>query len=423
MLGGAKYPLEAVAKADTFTNVAGNRVIFTRDESGRVSGYRLPDNTASESEAEDQIFQRLSVGGDFSTEMWYPRLAAREPGYEYRYTVPDDFRDGLPVGSIHATDLDTARINAMIRGIIDQTYPDVHSILLVKDGHLVLEEYFYEYDRETPHQLRSATKSVVSALVGTAIDQGLIESTDSRVLPNFTSEYDSINHLTPEKEKITIDDLLTHQSGLACDDWNPDSPGNEVRMGQTGDWVKFILDLPMAAKPGTEAKYCSGGTVVLGRLVEKAAGIPLEAFAERHLFEPLGIEEHKWRFEPDSSSSETFTQLYLRPRDMAKFGLLFSNGGRWDGREVISEGWIRKSTASQATVGDTDYGYLWWRPYLHVRGGHRNAIAAQGNGGQEIYLWPELDMVAVLTGGNYNQSSPTNRLFINHILPPVEASE
>jgi CubicO group peptidase (beta-lactamase class C family) len=423
LIGGSKYPLRPVSEADTFTNVAEERVIFTRDDTGHVSGYRLPGGTASESVEGDQTFRRLSSGDDFPDEMWYPRLAAREPGYEYRYTVPEDLDDGLPVGSIHATDLDPSRVNAMTRGIINQTYSDVHSILLVKDGQLVLEEYFYEYDRSTPHQLRSATNSVVSALVGIAIDQGLIESTGSLVLPHFASDYVSIKHFTSEKEQITVGDLLTHQSGLACNDWNPDSPGNEVRMGQTGDWVKFILDLPMISKPGTEPKYCSGGVVVLGRLVEKLVGIPLEAFAERHLFGPLGIEKYKWRFEPDSSSAETFAQLYLRPRDMAKFGLLFSNDGRWNGHQVISEEWVETSTSSQATLGDTDYGYLWWRPYLHVPGGHRNAIAAQGNGGQEIYLWPELDMVAVLTGGNYNQSSPTNRLFIDHILPRVKANE
>lgn len=410
LLGGAKYPLTPRAGTDTFVNASNERVVFARDGGGRISGYWLPDQT-------NEMFSLLSAGGDFPLSMWYPRLAAREPGYQYSYDVPADLGDGLAVGSILATDLDTARIGAMIRGILDRTYPDVHSVLIVKDGRLVLEEYFYHYHREAPHQLRSATKSVVSALVGIAIDRGLIRSVDSPVLPVFAAEFHSIEHLTAAKERITIRDLLTHRSGLACDDWDPQSPGNEVRMGQTGDWVKFILDLPMTSDPGSEAHYCSGGSVVLGQLVEKLAGIPLEAFAEAHLFRPLGIHDYRWRVAPDSSSSATFGQLYLRPRDMMKFGLLFANGGRWHEQQVISEAWIEASTSAQATVGDTDYGYLWWRPYLNVPGGRHDAIAAQGNGGQEIYLWPGLDMVVVLTGGNYNRDSPSNRLFIEHILP------
>ena len=413
LIGGAKYPLLPRAGTDTFVNASDERVVFARDDGGRVSGYRLLDGA-------NEMFRRLTAGGDFPLDMWYPRLAAREPGYVYRYAVPDDLGDGLAVGSILATDLDTARIGAMIRGIIDRTYPDVHSVLIARQGRVVLEEYFYHYDRGTPHQLRSATKSVASALVGIAIDRGLIRDLDTPVLPFFADEYQSIDHLTAAKERITVRDLLTHRSGLDCDDWSQESPGNEVRMGRTGDWVKFILDLPMTSDPGGEARYCSGGVVVLKRLVEKVAGIPLEAFAEEHLFGPLGIEEYTWRFDPDSSSAATFTQLYLRPRDMMKFGLLFSNGGRWNGKQVISEAWVTASTSSQTSVGDTDYGYLWWRPYLNVPGGRHNAIAAQGNGGQEIYLWPELDMVVVLTGGNYNRQSPSNRLFIEHILPTVQ---
>lgn len=413
LLGGAKYPLTPVPEHDTFINVADERVVFVRDDAHRVSGYQSPGGGS------DRVFRLLSAGGDFPIEMWYPRLAARETGYTYRYAVPEDVADGFAVGSVRDTDLDSARIDTMVRRLVAGAYPDVHSVLIVKDGRLVVEEYFYEYDREALHQLRSATKSFVSALVGIAIDQGLIAGVETPVLPYFEEEYGPIEHLTDAKRRITVGDVLSNRSGLACDDWNPESPGNEGKMVQSGDWVAFALNLPMATEPGTVARYCSAGTKILGRLVEKASGMPLETFAERHLFDPLGIEEYEWRFDPDSSSSETFTQMYLRPRDMAKFGVLFLNGGRWKGRQVISEEWVETSTARHATVGDTAYGYLWWRPYLNVSGGRHYAIAAQGNGGQEIYLWPDLDMVVVLTGGNYNRSSHTNRLFIDHILPPL----
>src|SRR3546814_846025 len=128
----------------------------------------------------------------------------------------------------------------MVRKIISGEYPDQHSVLIAKGGRLVVEEYFYEYDAAMPHQLRSATKSFVSALVGIAIDRGLIESVEATVLPYFADEYGSFQHLTPAKERMTIEDLLTQRSGLDCDDWDADSPGNEVEMGRSSDWVKFV---------------------------------------------------------------------------------------------------------------------------------------------------------------------------------------
>ncbi|MEM8960183.1 MAG: serine hydrolase [Acidobacteriota bacterium] len=412
LLGDAKYPLTPTPERDVFVNVSDERVIFVRDDARRVTGYRA-------GAASDRVFERLAEGGDFPTEMWYPRLAAQKPGYAYRYAVPEELADGLAVGSVRDTDLDTSRIDTMIQRLIAGAYPDVHRLLIVKNGRLVVEEYFYEYDRATPHPLRSATKSFISALVGIAIDRGLIDGVETKVLPFFEDEYDAIKHLTDAKRRIRVGDLLANQSGLACDDWDSDSPGNESTMVQSADWVAFVLDLPMVSEPGTKAAYCSGGPVVLGRLVEKVAGVPLEVFAERHLFGPLGITAYEWRFDPDASSSETFIQLSLRPRDMAKFGILFSHAGRWNNRQVVSKQWVEASTTRHATLGGTDYGYLWWRPYLNVTGGRHDAIAAQGNGGQEIYLWPDLDMVVVLTGGNYNRSSHTNRLLIEYILPPL----
>lgn len=414
-IAGSRYPLSATARPDTFRNAPGAPVAFVRDGTGAVAGYTLP-------EARDgRVYRRLGDGAPVPEAVWFPRLAARDGTYQYAYAVPDDLGDGLPVeapGRRGETVLDPRRLRAMIQRIAEGAYPGVHSVLVLEGGALVLEEYFYEYDRATPHQLRSATKSVISALVGIAIDQGLLGGVDDPVLPYFGDLYDARLSEDDEKARITIGDLLTQRSGLACDDWNPASPGNEVRMGQAEDRVRFVLDLPMAGGRGEEARYCSGGVVVLGRLVELAAGVPLEAFAERHLFEPLGIETYEWRFNPDHSTGETFSQLWLRPRDMAKLGLLYANGGRWNGRQVVSEQWVNASLLPHTTLGDTDYGYLWWRPYLNVSGGAHHGLSAQGNGGQEIQIWPGVDLVVVLTGGNFNRRSPTNRLLIDYILPP-----
>lgn len=413
LLDGNQYLLASTSQRDVFMNTSQQHVVFIRNDSGHVSGYTLPDENAG------IVYDRLSAGADLPADMWYPRLEAQEKPYTYTYTPPQTLEDGLTIGSLYNSSLDSARIHEMIEHISEGVYPGVHSVLILEDDSLVLEEYFYGYDRDAQHQMRSATKSFISTLIGIAIDQGLLQNTAAPILPYFAEEYHTLENLSDAKQSITVRDLLTQRSGLACDDWNPESPGNESLMGQSADWIKFTLDLPMVHTPGTVTSYCSGGVVVLGRLIEKLAGVPLETFARMHLFEPLGIEDYDWRFEPDRSSAQTFTQLYLRPRDMVKFGLLYSKKGRWKGHQVISEQWTQTSLASHTLVGDTDYGYLWWRPYLNVPGGRHHGIAAQGNGGQEIYLWPALDMIVVLTGGTYNQRSHTNTLLINYILPPL----
>jgi CubicO group peptidase (beta-lactamase class C family) len=160
---------------------------------------------------------------------------------------------------------------------------------------------------------------------------------------------------------------------------------------------------------------------VLGRLVEKVSGQPLETFARENLFEPLGIRNFDWRFKPDRSSINTFCQLSLTPRDMMKIGLLYLNGGTWNGRRVLPAEWVSASTTKHTAVGDTDYGYLWWRPYLAVPGGRHHGFLATGNGGQKIFLWPSLDLVVVITAGNYNMQSHANELAIKYILPAISA--
>lgn len=408
LISGAKYPLRPVSP-DTFANSQGQHVVFAR-ESGRVAGYTLPDSP--------RLLRRLSSNVRLPEAMWYPRLPAKR-GLAYAYVMPADRNDGLKVGTLKGSGLEPARIEEMIRRILQDRYPDVHSVLIVKNGALVLEEYFYEYDVTVPHALRSATKSIVSALVGLAIEDGFIRGVQEPVLSYFQGDYASIENMTDAKGRITLEHLLTNRSGLACNDWDVKSPGNETQMGKTENWVKFILDLPMLHEPGTEASYCSGGVIILGRIVEKAAGMPIEQYARKRLFEPLGIDTFEWRFDPDRSSEDTFCQLSLRPRDMAKLGLLFLNGGLWNEQQVIPKAWVETSTARHTSLGGTDYGYLWWRPYLTMDGGRHHGILATGNGGQKIFLFSELDMVVVLTGGNYNTSSPANELLINYVLPPV----
>jgi CubicO group peptidase (beta-lactamase class C family) len=229
----------------------------------------------------------------------------------------------------------------------------------------------------------------------------------------------------PRKGRLTLRDLLTMRSGLACDDWTASSPGNESRMYQSPDWVKFVLDLPMTEQPGTRAHYCSGNVAVAGRIVERVSGMRLPAFAQQHLFTPLGIRARdvRWNYTLSASNATTFSQIYLRPRDMLKLGLLFQQQGRWNGRQIVSRDWVARATKQWSTVGDQPYGYFWWHQWVNaeLRDGPRRVdmVVATGNGGQKIYLVPSLDLVVVMTGGNYNASSSATAIMAKEILPAV----
>jgi CubicO group peptidase (beta-lactamase class C family) len=327
------------------------------------------------------------------------------------------------VGDASGRGLDPASVARLVERVLDGTYPDVHSILVHRGGRLVVEEYFYGYDRERPHQMRSATKSIVSALVGIAIDRGVLKGDGERVADHLP--YERYDNPDPRKDRLTLRDLLTMRSGLACDDWNGDSPGNESRVYPSDDWVKFVLDLPVVEAPGTRGRYCSGNVLVAGRVVERVTGTPLPAFAQEHLFTPLGIRagDVRWNFTLDASNAATFAQLYLRPRDMLKLGVLFHQQGKWDGRQVISREWVERSTARWSRVGDQEYGYFWWHQWVDAatpEGPRRvEMIVATGNGGQKIYLVPSLDLVVVLTGGSYNAQSPATAIMARELLPPL----
>jgi CubicO group peptidase (beta-lactamase class C family) len=400
----ARYPLTPDRK-DVFLNASKQEVKFVRDAAQKIIGYTV------QGQQDDRVYRVLNTKVSFPAGMWYPRKGSAK----YSYQKPKSLNDGLPTASLEATGLDAAALAQMVDKIADGSLPNVHSVLILKNGKLVFEEYFYEYDANTLHQIRSATKSFVSALIGIAIGKGIIKSKDETVL-SFFPEYQLAN-LTDDKKRITIENMLNNQSGLDCNDHDGNSPGNEVKMYPTADWVKFTLDLPMAGKPGAEARYCSGNVMTLSRIIEKASGQSLYAFAKENLFDPLGSRDYKWHFKADSSHMNTFGQLYIKPRDMAKFGLLFLNKGKWNNKQVIPEWWVTASLTPQTSIDNTAYGYLWWHPWLNVNGIRNNATAARGNGGQRIYLRPDLDMVVVITGGNYNSESSSDKLLARYILP------
>ncbi|MGN6530542.1 MAG: serine hydrolase domain-containing protein [Ginsengibacter sp.] len=357
-------------------------------------------------------FKLINKNVFFPETMWYPRLKGKDV---YLYKIPDKLNDGLLVGDVSKTVLDTSLLREMMKKIIDGSYPNIHSVLIIKDGRLVFEQYFYQYTKDSVQELRSASKSIYSALAGIAIDQGFIKSKNEKVLHYFP-EY-ILKNMSDAKKRITIEDLLTQQTGLDCDISNPKSEGNETTMDYSDDWVKFTLDLPMIDTPGGKGMYCSGNPITLGRIIEKATNMPLLQYASKNLFGPLKFDNYKWDFKPDKSSAENYCQIYLTPREMAKFGLLYLNGGTWDGKQIVSANYVNQSFAKHSVIQGDDYGYLWWLKYLDADGTRYYTKAAQGNGGQRIYVMPDQKMVVVITGGNYNRQSPSDELMAKYILP------
>jgi CubicO group peptidase (beta-lactamase class C family) len=402
IINESKYALKPSEK-DIFLNMSKEKVTFLRNSASAITGYISQEKT----------FNLISKKIVFPKEMWYPRLNSKD--FKYSYQPPKKDLDGLLTGTLDNTGLDKALLNEMMQKIVDGTYANVHSVLIIKDGKLVFEEYFYEYNKTKLHEMRSATKSIISALTGIAIDKGFIKSKTETVLSYFP-EY-TFKNLTDDKRQITIENLLTNQSGLDCDVSNPKSEGNETTMNYSDDWIQFTLDLPMIDVPDGRGMYCSGNPITVGRIIEKATKMTLPDFAKQTLFKDIGIKNFKWNFKPDASSSETFCQVYLTPRDMAKFGLLYLNKGMWADKQIISKNWIEESLTKHSVIQGVNYGYLWWLKYLEVNGTRFSGKAAQGNGGQKIYVWEDQNMVTVITGGNYNSQSPSDELIQKYILP------
>lgn len=409
MLDGGKYPLRRKS-ADVFINGGGADVTFHRGPDGMVSA--LEDNTGR--------YQCLSPRvSPLAEAAFRPRRVGSKP---YRYQPPRNLRDGIQVGDVAKSDLGAEAADRIVAGILDQTWSDVDSVLIFQGGKLVLEEYFYGYDIDTPHQMRSATKSVVSAVVGAAVANGDV-TLDEPVLS--TLGYADIANPDPRKSAITLRHLLTLQSGLDCNDYSANSPGGENKLYNTSDWIRVMVDLKVVEDPGTVGHYCTGATFLAGRVVEKATGRSLPDYAQEHLFGPLGIRRTDWTWNHDlTNADKTFGMMAMRPRDMLKFGMLYANEGRWGEKQVLPAAWVKASLSSLSTVENTAYGYLWWRMWLRVEtpDGPRRVYmsAAQGNGGQKIYLVPELDLIAVFTGSRYNTgAAPPNKIMASVVLPAL----
>ena len=295
--------------------------------------------------------------------------------------------DAWPLAAPEAQGMDSAKLEAAFQAVDAYPQNDIHSLLVLRKGVIVAEKYYQSYDQDSHNALYSCTKSVISALVGIAIEEGALKGVDQPVA-DFFPDAMQVNP-DPRKDAMRLEDLLSMRAGLEWDEGN--SAYN--RMYASTDWVAWMMNKPMLAEPGSEFNYCSGCTHVLSGVLHKATGLLTQDYAKARLFEPLGITNYTWETDASGNAIGGWG-LELTARDMAKFGSLFLQDGVWNGKQIVPKSWVEKSTGpGLPTEGTWRYAYQWWvKPDEQV-------YAAQGLHGQKIYVVPAMQLVVVVTAG------------------------
>jgi CubicO group peptidase (beta-lactamase class C family) len=336
---------------------------------------------------------------------FYPRGRPTSP---YRYIPPADRGDGWPVGSLDDVGISRERISEFVETVLSAPVDSlgalrVHGLLIARHGRLVLEEYFHGEHGEKPHETRSASKSVATVLIGAAMQAGMPIGPETRV---YDVMRPGARDLDPRKRALTVDHLLTMSSGLDCDDNGEERPGNEdilTDQEENPDWFGMILDLDMVRDPGERSVYCSINPHLAGGVLSRATGRSVQDLMYELIAEPLGMRNYHMQLSP-LGDGYFGGGWKFRPRDFMKLGQLYLNGGTWQGRRIVSEDWVQRSTADRYGMGsNARYGYLWWLIDYPYAGRTVRAYFASGNGGQEVMVIPELDLVIAVYGGNYNE--------------------
>jgi len=347
---------------------------------------------------------------------------------EYKYNVPAKFDDGWETSSLSEEGVDSEKIDEMILEILNGKYKDTHSVLLVKNGKLILEEYFSGYNRNSKHVMASATKSIASILVGIAIDRRMIPNIDLKIYELFP-EYRGTKWID-EKYDITLKHLLTMTAGL---DWIAAGSGvpltdprnDDAGLYRSSNPITYTLDKNLIESPGKRYNYSTGVSTLLGEVLRKTSGLSADQFAEKYLLDPLGITDHRWKFYPDGTV-DTGGGLFLRPRDMAKIGYMMLKNGKWKGKQIVSEEWVSESTKAHVQQTGTiilpsDYGYQWHHGKRRISNQSIETFFASGLGGQYIFILPTLDLVVVFTSKHKDSSGIiySQLMLANYIIPAV----
>lgn len=317
-------------------------------------------------------------------------------------------------------------IDSIHQEILNGDFGLIDHLLLIRHGKVVLDNHYihdykkiaekhdttnfmYNYDHPAwhpfynnteLHSLQSVSKSITSVLLGIAIDNGYIKNVNIPVMPMFSNyKTETGNEL---KDAIILEDLLTMRSGMKWDESSLHIPeeNNCVMLELSKNWVQYIMNQPMDTIPGTVFVYNGGATVLLGEIIKHTTGMHIDEWAEKKLFEPLGINNYYWKKSP-IGEIDTEGGLYLSIYDVAKIGYLFLNDGIWEGKQVISKEWVKKSTSPLIDINTISYGYQWW---VLQKNYNKTAIfAGMGYGDQFLMVAPQYDLVLVINGWNIHE--------------------
>lgn len=354
-------------------------------------------------------------------------------------SIPAETGDGWAAASLEETGLAEQPLLDALNAIRQGTYGEIHGFVVAKDGKLVLEEYgrgrmydgsaddmftpVMDFDRNTLHILHSVSKSVMSTIAGIAIRDGFIAGENESVLSWFPEH---VNPADPVKEGILLRHLMSMTSGLEWNEWDVptmDFANNDaMRYQRAADPSAYFLGKELVHEPGSTFYYNTAGFQMMGEVIRRATGMSLDDYAAQTLFMPLGIENFEW---PQFAHGPVYIvgDILLRPRDMARFGQLILQRGEWNGTQVVPAAWVDSATAEAISVSHTGYkayegyGFHWWRKTFRVGSDSVTALCADGLAGQAIMVFPTLDMVVVVTSGNYEQPEREHDLVSNHVLP------
>ena len=341
----------------------------------------------------------------------------------YDYLRPPKITDGWETSSLDLVGMDSTLIKEMIEEILNEAYENIHSVLIVKNGKLVLEEYFFGFHRKKIHPIHSVTKSFTSALFGIAKIKNFITDLDESVSTYFP-EYKEI-FSEGKKGDITLRHLLTMTAGFA---WNENTytfvdPRNDhLKMDRYDHPIQYVFERPLENEPGEKFLYNSGISIVLGDVIKRTTNMLATKFAREFLFGHLGITKFYWAWYPDSTI-QTGGGLSMLPRDMAKFGYLYLNDGNYKGAQIVPKQWLQESTKRFKECEGAPYGYQWWVRNFFYQNRILKSFYAIGWGGQYIFVLPSLDLVVVFPGGNHfngGQSGKTYEMVEKFILPSMK---
>lgn len=297
--------------------------------------------------------------------------------------------------------VDPSGLDAAYQAASEKSY--IKSLLVIQHGTLVREAYFKGGSLNNANNIHSASKSIISALVGIALENGDIKSLDDPISKYLPSDY--FDDSDTAVRHITIKQLLTMTAGL---DW--DENVTEYKLEHEKNWVKAILSQELVNKPGESFNYSTGLVQVMSAVLTHATQTDLMTYANHHLFGPMGITVDHWQKDPNAYYMGG-CDFFITPIEMAKFGQLYLNHGMWKGQQIVSESWVNQSFTSHvldASDDEFNYGYYWW---LNSVQGH-DVKTAWGYAGQMIHVIPDLDAVVVMTTESNNKNCDENISFV-----------